>query len=64
MLASLMGVASEALELLTSEERRQVYKTLNLRVLAYPDASLKLSGAFGENLTISKNETAQVRCSV
>lgn len=64
MLSSLEGVVPEALESLSSEERRQLYKILRLSIFAHPDGSLKLSGAFGENLDISKNRTARPLCSV
>jgi hypothetical protein len=63
LLASLMSMVPEALDTLTSEERRQVYKILKLRVSAYPDGSLEVSGAFGEDLGVREKETAQVRCS-
>jgi hypothetical protein len=62
LLAYLMSMAPGALESLTSEERRQV-KMLNLRVLAYLDGSLKLSGAFGESSGICNNETVSAQCS-
>jgi hypothetical protein len=41
------GVVPEALENLAPEERHRVYKMLRLRVLAYPDARLEVSGVRG-----------------
>ena len=41
------GVVPEALENLAPEERHRVYKMLRLRVLAYPDARLEVSGVLG-----------------
>jgi hypothetical protein len=58
-----MSMVPEALDTLTSEERRQVYKILKLRVSAYPDGSLEVSGAFGEGLSVCEMKTAQARCS-
>jgi hypothetical protein len=62
-LPSLMSTVPEALDALAPEERRQVYKMLKLRVDVYPDGSLEVSGAFGEELNVCKKETAQERCS-
>jgi DNA repair exonuclease SbcCD ATPase subunit len=63
LLSSLMNMAPEALAALTPEERRQFYKMLKLRVAVYPDGSLEVSGAFGEEPSVCKRETAQARCS-
>jgi hypothetical protein len=41
------GVVPEGLENLVPEERHRVYKMLRLRVLAYPDAHLQVSGVLG-----------------
>jgi hypothetical protein len=41
------GAMPEALETLTPEERHRVYKMLRLKVLAYPDARLEVSGVLG-----------------
>jgi hypothetical protein len=38
------GAVPEALENLVPEERHRVYKMLRLRVVAYPDARLEVSG--------------------
>ena len=35
----------EALDTLTAEERRRIYKMLRLEILAHPDTSLEVSGA-------------------
>jgi hypothetical protein len=61
LLASLMDIAPIALESLTPEERRQFYKLLGLRVIAYPDRSLEVE--FGDGLNIRERETAQAPCS-
>lgn len=45
-------MAPEALNALTPEERHQFYKMLRLRVSAYPDSSLEVSGAFGEGVDV------------
>jgi hypothetical protein len=63
LLSSLMSTVPEALDALAPEERRQVYKMLKLRVDVYPDGSLEVSGAFGEELNVCKRETEQERCS-
>jgi hypothetical protein len=63
LLASLISMVPEALDTLTSEERHQVYKMLKLRVSVYPDGSLEVSGAFGEDLSVCEKETARARYS-
>jgi hypothetical protein len=49
LLDSLTDIAPGALASLTPDERHHVYKTLKLRVVAYPDDSLELSGMFRES---------------
>lgn len=49
-------MAPEVLEALTPEERHQFYKMLRLRVTAYSDGSLKVSGAFGEGASVCNTE--------
>jgi site-specific DNA recombinase len=49
-------MAPEALDALTPDERHQFYKMLRLRVTAYPDSSLEVSGAFGEGVDVCKLE--------
>ena len=49
-------MAPEALEALTPDERHQFYKMLRLRVIAYPDRSLEVSGVFGEEVDVCKLE--------
>jgi site-specific DNA recombinase len=63
LLASLMTMVPEALGTLTSEERRQVYKMLNLQVYTYLDGSLEITGAFGEDLSVCEKETVSGLCS-
>ena len=63
LLASLMTMVPEALGTLTSEERRQVYKMLNLQVSAYLDGSLEITGAFGEDPSVCEKETVSGLCS-
>jgi hypothetical protein len=41
-----------ALDNLTSEERQQVYWMLRLRVLAFQDGALEVSGVFGDNFSL------------
>jgi hypothetical protein len=56
-------MAPEVLEALTPEERRQVYRMLNLRVAAYPDGSLEVNGTFGKGFDICEKETVSARYS-
>jgi hypothetical protein len=49
-------MAPEALDALTPDERHQFYKMLRLRVTAYPDSSLEVSGVFGEGVNVCKLE--------
>jgi len=39
-----------------AEERHHVYKTLKLRVVAYQDDSLELSGTFGDSAAMCNLE--------
>jgi hypothetical protein len=52
ILESYATFAPEALEALSPEERRKVYVILNLTVEALADGSLKISGAFGEEIPV------------
>jgi hypothetical protein len=45
-------MAPEALDALTPDERHQFYKMLRLRVIAYPDRSLEVSGVFREEVDV------------
>ena len=47
----------EALDVLQPEERHRVYKMLRLRAVAFPDGSLEVSGALGEELFVCKDPT-------
>lgn len=49
-------MAPEAIGALTPDERHQFYKMLKLRVTAYPDSSLEVSGVFGEVADVCKLE--------
>jgi hypothetical protein len=58
LLESYVGMAAEALESLTPEERYQVYKMLKVRVVAHVDGALEVSGALAGPVGVSKGETA------
>jgi hypothetical protein len=47
LLEAYAEVVSEQLDRLTPEERHLVYKVLRLRVAAYQDGKLEISGVFG-----------------
>ena len=49
-------MAPEALNALTPEERHRFYKMLRLRVIAYPDRPLEVSGALGDGVGVCKTE--------
>ncbi len=51
----------EALDVLQPEERHRVYKMLRLRAVAFPDGSLEVSGALGEELFVCKGPTRRSR---
>jgi site-specific DNA recombinase len=63
LLDSLVGVAPDALASLAPEERHNVYKMLKLRVVAYQDDSLELSGTFGESLAMCQSRTLRANLS-
>jgi hypothetical protein len=48
------GMVPGALDDLAPEERHHVYKMLRLRILAYPDGTLEVSGIFGDGLVLSE----------
>jgi hypothetical protein len=52
VLESSAALAPEALDAFSPEERRKVYVILNLTVEALADGSLKISGAFGEEIPV------------
>ena len=60
LLDSLVGVAPDALESLTPEERHHVYKMLKLRVIAGSDEALEISGAFGDGFAMCHSKTPRV----
>ena len=49
------------LDALTAEERHQVYKMLAPKVVAMPDESLEVSGAFGDGLGVCQSDTERSR---
>jgi site-specific DNA recombinase len=57
LLDSYAGMAPEALDTLTPEERRQVYKMLKLRVTAFPDARLEVGGVLTSAVGVCSGET-------
>jgi hypothetical protein len=50
----------EALEDLQPEERHRVYNMLRLRVLAFPDGTLEVSGALREEVLVCKVSTSRL----
>jgi len=50
----------EALEDLHPEERHRVYNMLRLRVLAFPDGTLEVSGALREGVLVCKESTRRL----
>jgi hypothetical protein len=63
LLNSLMGVAPDALDSLTPEERHHVYCMLNLRATVGPGWVLEISGAFGEKFTMCNSKTPRATLS-
>ena len=63
LLDSLVNVAPDALASLAPEERHHVYRTLKLRVVAYRDDSLELSGTFGVSLAMCQSRTLRASSS-
>jgi hypothetical protein len=57
LLESYAGMAPEALDTLTPEERRQVYKMLKVRVTAYLDAQLEVGGILTSAAGVCSHET-------
>ena len=51
------GIAPDALDSLTPEERHDFYKLVRLRVVIYPNCDLEISWAGGEGLLFSTSET-------
>ena len=52
-----LGIAPEALDSLTREERHDFYKLVRLRVVIYPNCDLEISWVGGEGLLFSTSET-------
>jgi site-specific DNA recombinase len=57
LLESYARMAPEALDALGPEDRRQVYKMLKVRVTAYPDAQLEVSGILTSAARVCSIET-------
>jgi hypothetical protein len=57
LLSSLEGAIPDELDALPSEDRSRIYRMLDLKVEAFPDEPLKLSGAFvvGTSVCISES---------
>jgi site-specific DNA recombinase len=51
------GIAPDALDSLTPEERHNLYKLVRLRVVIYPNCDLEISWVGGEGLLFSTSET-------
>lgn len=51
------GIAPDALDSLTPEERHDLYKLVRLQVAIYPNCDLEISWAGGEGLLFSPSET-------
>src|SRR5215213_8924635 len=51
------GIAPDALDSLTPEERHHFYKLVRLRVIIYPNCDLEISWAGGEGLLFSTSES-------
>jgi uncharacterized protein involved in exopolysaccharide biosynthesis len=49
-------MAPEALDALTAEERHQFYKMLKIRVTAYANGPLEISGMLGKDANVCKAE--------
>lgn len=47
------AIAPEALDSLIPEERHRLYKLLQITMIVQPDATLEISGVFGEGLSVS-----------
>jgi hypothetical protein len=47
------AIALEALYSLIPEERHRLYKLLRITVIVQPDTIIKVSGVFGEGLSVS-----------
>jgi hypothetical protein len=47
------AIAPEALDSLIADERHRLYTLLRITVIVQPDATLEVSGVFGEGLSVS-----------
>jgi hypothetical protein len=57
LLQNYAEMVPEALGALEPEECHRVYNMLRLRTVAFPDGTMEVSGALGEELLVCKNET-------
>jgi hypothetical protein len=53
------GMVPEALDALTSQERRRIYKMLRLKVLLHADGSTEITGMFGEPVEASGSSSVK-----
>src|SRR5215211_1797328 len=53
------GMIPEALDDLTSKEHHDVYKMMRLKVLAFPDGSVEVTGVFGEPLEVGASRSVK-----
>jgi hypothetical protein len=51
------GIAPDALDSLTPEERHDFYKLVRLRLVIYPNCDLEMSWAGGEGILFSTSES-------
>ena len=57
LLDSLVEIGSEALDALSPDERNQLYRILQLKVVLKKDAMPELSGVFGQGLDVCTLES-------
>ena len=57
LLDSLVEIGSEALDALSPDERNQLYRILQLKVVLKKDAMPELSGVFGQGLDVCALES-------
>ena len=54
------GMVPEALDSLGPEERHRIYKMIRLKVLAYPEARLEVSGVLGAGHSVCLYEPSSM----
>jgi hypothetical protein len=60
LLENYAEIMPETLDALEPEERHRVYKMLRLKMVAFPDGTLEVSGALREGLLVCKDETRRL----